>query len=213
MLHEFPPVDEANEDGLLAVGGDLSIERLLSAYRKGIFPWYNRRPILWWFMNPRFVLFPEKIKISKSLNREMQRHGFQFTINTAFRRVMTECKLITRKGNPGTWIQQEMIDAYTHLQESGYAQSAELWDKEELIGGLYGVRMGKIFFGESMFSKKSNASKIAFVKMVDQLKKEGVVMIDCQTYSKHLENFGAEMIDGKLFSRILDENLNFKETK
>jgi leucyl/phenylalanyl-tRNA---protein transferase len=200
----FPPVDNAAPDGLLAVGGDLSSERLLLAYSKGIFPWYNEdEPICWWCPNPRFVLYPQKLKISKSMQSVLNNGRFTFTINKAFDKVITSCKTVQRKNQDGTWIQPEIVNAYTLLHQQGYAISAETWQDDELVGGLYGVWLGNIFFGESMFSSESNASKFAFIKMVKYLKKEGVTLIDCQIYTSHLESLGAEMIDRKLICEML----------
>ncbi len=200
----FPPVHLANEDGLLAFGGDLSTERLLLAYRSGIFPWYNEdEPIIWWCPDPRFVLFPQQLKVSKSMGSVLRNGKFRFTINRAFTQVIQNCKTITRTAQDGTWINPAMQKAYTALHELGYAHSAEAWMNGELVGGLYGIRMGNIFFGESMFSKASNASKFAFIKYIQQLQKEGVVMIDCQVYTEHLESLGAGMIERKEFVDLL----------
>ncbi|MES2849065.1 MAG: leucyl/phenylalanyl-tRNA--protein transferase [Bacteroidota bacterium] len=200
----FPPVHLANEDGLLAFGGDLSTERLLLAYRSGIFPWYNEdEPIIWWCPDPRFVLFPQQLKVSKSMGSVLRNGKFRFTINRAFTQVIQNCKTVTREGQDGTWITPAVQKAYTILHELGYAHSAEAWMNGELVGGLYGIRMGNIFFGESMFSKASNASKFAFIKYVQQLQKEGVVMIDCQVYTEHLESLGAGMIERKDFIELL----------
>lgn len=200
----FPPVEVADEEGVLAVGGDLSVERLLLAYRSGIFPWYNEgQPIIWWCPDPRFVLFPEELIVSSSMDKILKKHTFQFTINKAFTQVIKNCKTVSRKEQDGTWITPAIEHAYTKLYQQGYASSAEAWLNGELVGGLYGVRLGNIFFGESMFSKVSNASKFAFISYVKQLQKEGVALIDCQVYTKHLESLGAVMIDRKEFLEIL----------
>lgn len=200
----FPPVNTANKDGILAIGGDLSIERLLLAYRNGIFPWYSYdEPIIWWCPDPRFVLLPPALKISKSMATVLRGNKFRFTIDKAFQQVIQQCKTVTREGQAGTWITEAIQKAYTKLHELGYAHSAEAWHNGELVGGLYGVRLGNIFFGESMFSKVSNASKFAFIKYAEQLKKEGVVLIDCQVYTEHLESLGAGMISRKDFLQIL----------
>lgn len=200
----FPPVETANEEGIVAIGGDLSPERLLLAYKSGIFPWYNEdEPIIWWSPDPRFVLFPEKLRISKSMQTVLQNGKFRFTINRAFKEVMLQCKTITRKDQEGTWIHPATVDAYTKLHELGHAHSAEAWLDGELVGGLYGIRLGNIFFGESMFSKESNASKFAFIKYVQYLKKENVQLIDCQVYTAHLESLGAKMIPRKDFIAII----------
>ena len=204
----FPPVDLADEDGLLAFGGDLSIERLLLAYRSGIFPWHNEdEPIIWWCPDPRFVLFPEKLKVSKSMQSVLRNGNFRFTINRVFTQVIQNCKTISRKDQDGTWITPAVQQAYTRLHDLGYAHSAEAWMDGELVGGLYGIRMGNVFFGESMFSKKSNASKFAFTNYVKQLQKESVALIDCQVYTEHLESLGAEMIERKKFITLLDKHI------
>jgi leucyl/phenylalanyl-tRNA--protein transferase len=195
----FPPVHLAGPDGLLAIGGDLSVERLLLAYKNGIFPWYEGEHILWWSPHPRFVLFPEELKVSKSMKQLLKQNTFDFTVNTAFEKVIDNCKTITRKGQTGTWITNEVNKAYSVLHKQGYAHSAEVWKNGKLAGGLYGVRLGKVFFGESMFSKESNASKYAFIKYVEQLKTEGVELIDCQVYTEHLERLGARMIPREEF--------------
>jgi leucyl/phenylalanyl-tRNA---protein transferase len=200
----FPPVETADEEGILAIGGDLSTERLLLAYRSGIFPWYNEeQPIIWWCPDPRFVLFPGELKVSKSMQTILNGNKFRFTINRAFTNVIQNCKSIAREGQDGTWITPAIQNAYTQLHQQGYAYSAETWMNGELVGGLYGIRLGNIFFGESMFSKESNASKFAFISYVKQLQKEGVVLIDCQVYTEHLESLGAIMINRKEFLEIL----------
>lgn len=199
----FPPAHLAEQDGLLAIGGDLSPERLLLAYKQGIFPWYETDPILWWSPNPRFVLFPGELKISKSIKPLLKRHEFDFTINKAFKDVIHQCKKISRPDQDGTWITQEVEKAYIKMHELGYAHSAEVWKEGNLIGGLYGIRLGKVFFGESMFSKLSNTSRYAFIKYIDQLRLEGVELIDCQVYTEYLESFGARMIEGKEFTALL----------
>ncbi len=200
----FPPVEKADEEGLLAIGGDLSTERLLLAYRSGIFPWYNDdQPIIWWSPDPRFILFPGELKVSKSMQTILNGNKFRFTINRAFTQVIQQCKTIAREGQDGSWITLAVQKAYTTLHELGYAHSAETWMNGELVGGLYGVRIGNIFFGESMFSKESNASKFAFISYVKQLQREGVVLIDCQVYTEHLESLGALMINRKEFLEIL----------
>jgi leucyl/phenylalanyl-tRNA---protein transferase len=200
----FPPVETSDEEGVLAIGGDLDTERLLLAYRNGIFPWYNEdQPIIWWCPDPRFVLFPEELIVSRSMGKILKQHTFQFTFNKAFTQVIQNCKTITRKEQDGTWITPAIEHAYTKLFHQGYACSAEAWMNGELVGGLYGVRLGNIFFGESMFSKISNASKFAFISYVKQLQNEGVVLIDCQVYTEHLESLGALMIERKEFMDIL----------
>lgn len=200
----FPPVEEALPDGLLAMGGDLSIERLLLAYRHGIFPWYDGNVPLWWSPNPRFVLFPEELKVSKSMKALLKKNAFDFTIDQAFDQVIHFCKETVRKEQDGTWIKDEVEKSYIQLHKSGFAHSAEVWMDGELAGGLYGIRLGKVFFGESMFSKKSNASKYAFIKYTEQLKNEGVVIIDCQIYTQHLESLGAKMIMRQQFTQLIE---------
>jgi leucyl/phenylalanyl-tRNA--protein transferase len=201
----FPSVQLAEPDGLLAIGGDLSPERLLLAYRHGIFPWYEGDPILWWCPDPRFVLFPEELKISKSMRPLLRRNEFEFTINKAFREVIHYCRKTSRPGQSGTWITDEVEKAFIRMHELGHAHSAEVWKDGELAGGLYGIRMGKVFFGESMFSHYNNASRFAFIRYVQQLKEEGVTLIDCQVYTEYLESLGARMILRTEFSSLLDK--------
>ncbi|MBL7734414.1 MAG: leucyl/phenylalanyl-tRNA--protein transferase [Chitinophagaceae bacterium] len=199
----FPPVRYAEPDGLLAMGGDLSPERLLLAYRSGIFPWYEGRDILWWSPDPRFVLFPSELKISKSMQTLLNKQAFVFTINKAFSEVIYHCQQIDRKGQGGTWITEEVRAAYTIMHTLGYAHSAEAWLDGQLVGGLYGIRLGKVFYGESMFSQASNASKYAFISYVETLKQEGVQLVDCQVYTEHLESLGARMISRTQFVELL----------
>lgn len=203
----FPPVHLAEPDGLLAMGGDLSQERLLLAYHHGIFPWYEGRYILWWCPDPRFVLFPAELKVSKSMQQLLKKEAFTFTVNKAFAQVINHCKTIPRHDQAGTWISKDVAAAYTKLHEAGYAHSAEVWLNGELVGGLYGVRLGKVFFGESMFSKVSNASKYAFISYVQQLIQESVQLIDCQVYTAHLESLGARMIPRKDFIALLQQHI------
>ena len=200
----FPSVQLAEPDGLLAIGGDLSTERLLLAYRQGIFPWYEGQHILWWCPDPRFVLFPDELKESKSMRQLFKKKTFDLRVDTAFSEVIANCKTISRRDQGGTWITDEVKAAYTRLHELGHAHSAEAWSDGELVGGLYGIRMGKVFFGESMFSKKSNASKYAFIQYVQQLRDEGVELIDCQVYTEHLESLGARMIPREEFTSMLN---------
>lgn len=203
----FPPVSESLNDGLLAIGGDLSVNRLLLAYRKGIFPWFDGEIPLWWSPDPRFVLFPDEIKVSKSMQVLLKRKTFEFTVNKAFSKVIRACKEKEREGQDGTWITDEVEAAYIQLHQQGYAHSAEVWTDNELAGGLYGVRVGDIFFGESMFSHISNASKYAFINYVKKLKNEGVQLIDCQVYTEHLESLGARMIERNQFLQYLKKLL------
>lgn len=195
----FPPVSEAMEDGLLAMGGDVSAERLILAYQQGIFPWYEGDTPLWWSPDPRFVLYPERLKTSKSMQALIRKNHFRFTVDTAFPQVISNCKQLQRKGQDGTWITDELEASVNRLHKMGYAHSAETWLGDQLVGGLYGIRMGKLFFGESMFSKESNASKFAFIRFIEELKKEEIHLIDCQVYTEHLESLGAEMISRKDF--------------
>ena len=205
----FPAVEMADDDGLLAIGGDLSTERLLLAYKSGIFPWYNEDEMIqWWCPDPRFVLFPAELKVSKSMQTILHNGRFRFTINKKFTGVIQNCKTITRKEQDGTWIQNDIVAAFTKLHQLGYAISAETWKNGELIGGLYGIRLGNIFFGESMFSKESNASKFAFVNFVQHLQQQNVQLIDCQVYTAHLESLGAKMIKRKEFCDFLKREIS-----
>ena len=201
----FPPIEEADSEGLLAMGGDLSVDRLLIAYKNGIFPWYDGEIPLWWCPDPRFVLDPNELQVSKSMQLLIKKKSFQFTTNKAFREVIHHCKNVRRKDQDGTWITPEVEQAYIELHELGFAHSAEVWQDKKLVGGLYGIKMGKVFFGESMFSLVSNASKYAFISYVEQLKAEGIEIIDCQIYTAHLESLGAKMIDRTAFIKIISE--------
>jgi leucyl/phenylalanyl-tRNA---protein transferase len=204
----FPDAGEALEDGLLAIGGDLSADRLLLAYRNGIFPWFNDDELpMWWCPDPRFVLFPDELRISKSMQQLLRRQAFDFRVNTSFKAVIESCSQIERREQDGTWITNEVKQAYTTLHQLGYAHSAEAWLDGELVGGLYGIRLGKVFFGESMFSRVSNASKYAFISYVQQLQQEGVVLIDCQVYTEHLESLGARMIIRDHFLKLVQEHV------
>lgn len=199
----FPPVHLAEPDGLLAIGGDLSPQRLILAYRQGIFPWYEGDTPLWWCPDPRFVLFPDELRISKSFRAVTRRNQFTLTTNQAFAAVIGHCKKIARPGQAGTWITDELEQAYINLHRLGYAHSAEVWENEQLVGGLYGIRLGKVFFGESMFSKTSNASRFSFINYVQLLKNEGIELIDCQVYTEYLESFGARMIPRTEFIKLI----------
>ena len=199
----FPPLEDALEDGLLAMGGDLSTERLIKAYQEGIFPWYEGETPLWWSPNPRFVMYPANLKVSATMKQVIKRQAFEFKTNTAFDQVIANCKKIKRAGQHGTWITPAVEKAYNILHQLGVAHSAEAWKDGKLVGGLYGIKMGKLFFGESMFSNQSNASKFAFINYVKQLEAEGIVLIDCQVYTEHLESLGAQMIDRDLFKQLL----------
>ncbi|VAX00041.1 Leucyl/phenylalanyl-tRNA--protein transferase [hydrothermal vent metagenome] len=205
--HTFPDISLALDepDGLLSVGGDLSPGRLLAAYRHGIFPWYNHgQPILWWSPNPRAVLFPHKLHVSRSLRKTLRQQHFEITTDTAFSRVIEACSTPRDNANSGTWITEEMQQAYRHLFELGHAHSVECWLDGELVGGLYGLGIGKVFFGESMFSRARDASKVAFVQWVRQLEQWGYALVDCQVHSAHLESLGAETIDREHFRQLLD---------
>jgi leucyl/phenylalanyl-tRNA--protein transferase len=205
----FPDPEQTHESGIIAVGGDLSPKRLILAYKSGIFPWYSEdEPILWWCPEERMVLFPEKLHISKSMRPYLNKEAFEVTFNQSFEDVITECSKIERKGQKGTWLTKDMIESYIQLYQSGYAQSVEVWRNGRLVGGLYGIYLKRqnIFCGESMFSKVSNASKYAFIKMVEHFQAKGVKLIDCQVYTKHLESLGAEIIDRNEFLRILNKS-------
>lgn len=202
--YDFPDVKIADENGLLAVGGNLSFGTLMNAYKKGIFPWYNPGEIIQWFSpDPRFVLFPGNLIISHSMRNVLNKHLFKFSVDKAFPQVIKNCRKARRSGDPGTWISNEIENAYIDLFEKGFAHSAEAWQNNELVGGLYGVLIGKVFFGESMFAKESNASKFAFIHWVKILKKNGIELIDCQIYTQHLESLGAEFISREEFNGLL----------
>jgi leucyl/phenylalanyl-tRNA--protein transferase len=200
----FPPPDFAEDNGLLAIGGDLSEERLLLAYSMGIFPWYSEGdPILWWSPDPRLVLFPDELKISRSLKQTIKKGVFKVTMDTAFESVIRHCADVHSKRAGDTWITKDMIDAYIKLHRSGFAHSVEAWLEDELAGGLYGVSLGSAFFGESMFSEKSNASKVSFVILVQQLVQWGFSLIDCQMTTPHLLSLGAREITRAKFMMML----------
>lgn len=209
----FPHPSLANEDGLLAVYGDLSTERLLLAYCNGIFPWYSEdEPILWWSPDPRFVLYPKDIKISHSMKKVLKKATYKITFNTSFRDVMTNCA-DSRKETTGTWITEEMIEAYCKLHELGFAHSVEAWYEDRLVGGLYGLSIGKCFFGESMFSTMSNASKAAFITLCKILDENNYLIIDCQVHTDHLESLGAIDMSREEFLKIIETGINIKPTK
>ncbi|MFV1448814.1 leucyl/phenylalanyl-tRNA--protein transferase [Maribacter sp. HS] len=200
----FPPVENANVEGLLAVGGDLSPERLLLAYQNGIFPWFdNDSIILWWSPDPRMVLFPNQIKVSKSMKKVIRNKQFRLTKNTCFEKVLEYCSSVPREGQDGTWITEAMKTAYIKLHENGIAQSYEVWEKDKLVGGLYGVDLGHVFCGESMFSLTSNASKFAFIELAEELFLKEYKVIDCQLHTDHLASMGAKEIARKDFMAIL----------
>lgn len=201
----FPPVEQAlNEPcGLLAAGGDLSLQRLIHAYKRGIFPWYEEdQPILWWCPNPRSVIFPEQLLISRSLRKVLRKKHFNVTFDRDFEGVIRACAA-PRQGSDGTWITEEMIQAYCQLHEAGFAHSVEAWHEGKLAGGLYGLALGKVFFGESMFCHQSNASKVAFVHLINQLKEQNFTLIDCQVSNPHLESLGAVEIPLSEFKTLL----------
>ncbi len=201
----FPPAAAADEDGLLAVGGDLHPERLLLAYKNGIFPWFDGPVPLWWNPDPRLVLFPNDLVISKSMRQVMRRQLFSFSINLSFRQVIEACGTTPRKGQNGqTWVTEPLIEAYEALHRQGYVYSFEAWRNGELVGGFYGMWLGKVFFGESMFAKESNASKAAFIWGVQWLQAQGVTIIDCQVETEHLMSLGATLISRDSFLEMLN---------
>lgn len=200
----FPPSTQTSPEGILAIGGDLSPERLLLAYQNGIFPWFNEdEPILWWCPEERMVLFFEDLKISKSMRNIINQKKFNITFNTAFREVITHCKKAFRKGQEGTWITNEMIEAYCKLNTLGIAKSVEVWQNNQLVGGLYGIDLGHVFCGESMFSTVSNASKVAFIYLAKQLEFAGYRLLDCQVYNDHLASLGCIEIDREDFLTLI----------
>jgi leucyl/phenylalanyl-tRNA--protein transferase len=202
----FPPVSEANYNGILAIGGDLSPERLLLAYKSGIFPWFEEgEPITWWSPDPRMVLFLDELVVSKSMRNILNRNSKRVTFNQNFRDVISNCQNIKRDGQNGTWITNDMIEAYCKLHEVGIAKSVEVWQDDELVGGLYGIDLGHVFCGESMFSKVSNASKVAFISLVNHLKAADYKLLDCQVYNPHLESLGCREIEREAFIKILEQ--------
>ena len=204
----FPHPLLADHDGLLCFGPQLSIDNILLAYRFGIFPWYHEdEAVLWWFTHPRFVLYPGKLKISKSLRSCLRKNKYRVSFDTAFEEVINNCKTVHRTGQDDTWITEELKAHFIELHHMGIAHSIEVWEDTELIGGLYGLSLGKVFYGESMFSKRSNASKIAFVKLVQYLKEHKYQLIDCQQETKHLATFGAELISPEKFLNTLRSNI------
>ena len=211
---DFPSAAKANKDGLLAIGGDLHPERILTAYRKGIFPWFEEgQPFLWWSPNPRMVLIPDNVLISKSMRKILRDNVFKIRFDTSFTKVMEACAKTDRIGQDGTWITSDMIQAYSALHEMGYAHSVEAYNnKNELVGGLYGLAIGKIFFGESMFHLESNASKAGFINLTYFLQKEGFQLIDAQQDTDHLRSLGAELIPRSKFLRMVEEYVNLAFT-
>lgn len=210
----FPPVSKAlrSPNGLLCAGADLSPERLLDAYSKGIFPWFSEGdPILWWSPHPRMVLFPAELKVSRSLRKAVARRTFETRFDTAFAEVMRACAE-PRGGQAGTWIVPEMVAAYTRLHERGFAHSVESWRDGRLVGGLYGILLGRVFFGESMFSRETDASKVALVKLVARLEALGVGLVDCQQATRHLASLGAREIPRREFAQRLAESIQYPPT-
>ena len=201
----FPdPALLESDSGIIAVGGDLSVERLYFAYQLGLFPWYNPgEEILWWCPDPRFVLFPKDLKVSKSMRKVLRDEVFTFTENKCFRKVIEECKNTFRKDQDGTWLSDELVNSIVKLHEAGIAKSIEVWQNEDLVGGFYGIQIGKVFCGESMFSKVSNASKAGFIQFI-QSNQEVLELVDCQIHSDHLESLGAKMISKKDYLTILN---------
>lgn len=200
----FPTLENVTNEGILALGGDLSPERLIQAYKNGIFPWYSEgEPIIWYCPNPRMVLFFEQLKVSKSMRKVLRDQVFKITYNKAFEEVIYNCKSIERGDGLGTWITDDMQEAYIELHKLGIAKSVEVWQEDVLVGGLYGIDLGDVFCGESMFSKVSNASKFAFIKLAQKLEKENYKFIDCQVYNDHLATLGAEEIEREAFLKIL----------
>lgn len=207
----FPPVEEASIEGVLAIGGDLSVERLLLAYRNGIFPWFNDdEPILWWSPPERMVVVPSIYKVSKSIRNLLNQNKFSVTFNQNFNEVIRNCQQVDRKEQDGTWITEDIIESYSKLNEMGIAKSVEVWQNDEMVGGLYGVDLGHIFCGESMFSKVPNASKIAFVTLINYLKENNYKLLDCQVHNDHLEKLGAFEVSREIFMKVLkSEEINF----
>ena len=203
----FPPVHLTSGNGILAVGGDLSPDRLIAAYRQGIFPWYSEGdPIIWWSPDPRFVLFLEELRVSRSMMKVLRRGTFQITYDQIFREVVLSCQKSRRK-QKGTWITDEMLEAYCTLHELGSAHSAEAWHEGQLVGGIYGVSLGRCFFGESMFSLMNNASKAALIDLVHKLRERDFKFLDCQVYTTHMESMGARFIPRKEFINLLKSGL------
>ena len=207
---QFPLPETTSEEGIIAMGGNLSPGMLLSAYRRGIFPWFSPGdPILWWCPDPRFVLFPGELHVSKSMRRFLKETHLSVTLDTDFSGVIKGCSEAPRPAQDGTWISKEMEKGYKELHNLGFAHSVEIRDGNELAGGLYGVSLGKCFFGESMFAKKPNASKFGFILFINALKARGFSLIDCQVYTPHLETLGARLIPREEFLPLLEKNLSF----
>lgn len=207
----FPHPETADVHGTLAFGGELNIATLFLAYSYGIFPWYNHRsdPVIWWSPAPRFVIFPAKVKIAKSMRSYFNQQKYRVTYNHCFEAVMRQCEMIPRPGQDGTWINEDIIEAYTELHHLGFALSVEVWAGDQLVGGLYGVTLGKIFFGESMFSKSPNASKFGFISLANRLQQEGFTVIDCQQPTEHLKSLGGEFISKRSWFELLEKNRKY----
>ncbi|WP_430614983.1 leucyl/phenylalanyl-tRNA--protein transferase [Flavobacterium sp. JP2137] len=203
----FPELSQTHESGILALGGDLSPQRLLLAYQSGIFPWFeDGEPITWWAPDPRMVLFLDELKVSKSMRNILNRGAFKVTFNREFEKVINHCQGVKRQGQNGTWITDDMIEAYCELHRQKRAMSVEVWQNEQLVGGLYGVDLGQLFCGESMFSLVSNASKVAFIALVHELRQKNYQLLDCQVYNDHLDSLGAREIPRSEFMRILNNS-------
>lgn len=201
----FPQISESTEEGIIAVGGKLSVENLLYAYHNGIFPWFNNPPVLWWVTNPRFVLYPQNLIISKSMRQVLKKDIFKFTHNQCFEEVVINCANVKRKGQDGTWISKNIVKSYLELHNLGIAHSFEAWMNDELVGGFYGLKINKVFCGESMFSKVDNASKSVFINFVANANNMDIELIDCQVHSKHLESLGATFITLGEYLKILQK--------
>ncbi|NVK28408.1 MAG: leucyl/phenylalanyl-tRNA--protein transferase [Flavobacteriia bacterium] len=196
----LPPVDTADEEGMLAIGGELTPKRLFEAYSNGIFPWYSEdMPVMWWSPDPRMVLYPSKLKVQRSMRPLLNKGEFRVSMNSAFQDVIRRCAEADRPDQDGTWIVEDLVEAYTEWHEMGYVHSFESWKNEELVGGFYGVRIGGVFYGESMFADAPNASKFAFIKGVRWMESQGIQLIDCQMETEHLKRFGAELISRESF--------------
>ncbi len=203
--HLFPDPALADPSGLLGVGGDLEPDRLLLAYRSGIFPWYSEDPILWWSPDPRFVLWSEQLQVRRALAKRIRQRRYRITLDTAFHDVIARCAEVPRPGQSGTWITDDMLEAYAQLHALGHAHSVEAWEGDELVGGLYGVAVGRLYSGESMFALRPDASKVAFVHLVRQLARWGFPLVDCQVHTDHLASFGAEEIPRARYLRLVTE--------
>jgi leucyl/phenylalanyl-tRNA--protein transferase len=214
VYFDFPPLESATKDGIVAAGGNLSPGMLLSAYKQGIFPWYSdSQPILWWSPNPRFVIFPKQIHVSRTMKKVLKKRCFTYTLDTGFKDVINACRKTPRPNQAGTWITKEMLEAYCRLHELGYAHSVEVWQKERLVGGLYGVSLGSCFFGESMFSDVPNTSKAALIVLTWLITDYHFNLIDCQVYTPHLKSMGAVKIERTEFISRLRKCLSFKTYK